>query len=292
MDGPKHPQAYAKIEARIPHAKLKPPYLHTTTANLQDAQHKLCTNPKEALDKCQQHLKELIKAAHACKDTHQKKLILCLKRTDELKWCYSLVCSITKPKQQGGLSHVQTPTNNPPNEPQWKSVYDPQQLENHVLQHHCKHVLQAHGTGFTQEPLCSLINNECTSECAQQILAGTASIDTLNTDEYTKALLHHLKSKTTPNEPTSHPLDPEALTQGFKNWPECTSTSPLGRHLGIYKSLAKHFPPPKDKTKNLLEDTHPIQSGNNILKLLIWMMELSVTHTHTYDHWKTIGHYC
>ncbi len=55
------------------------------------------------------------------------------------------------------------------------------------------------------------------------------------------------------------------------------------------KSLAKHFPPPKDKnapTPPELPD--PIQSGNDILKLLISMMDLAVKHTHTYKRWKAI----
>jgi len=287
--GCNYPQAYAKIEAQIPQDKLKPPNLQTITTNLCNAQTKLCTIHKEAQDKQQKHLKDLITAANTCKDTHHKKLILCLKRAKKLKRCYSLVCSITKPKQQGGLSHVCIPIHNPSNKLHWESmIYDPQQFEHHVLQQHCKHFSQAHETVFTQEPLQSLINNECSSEYAQQILAGTAPIDNLNVNKYTKVLLHHLKSKTTPDEPTLLPLDPKALIQGFKKWPEHTSTSPSGRHLGIYKSLAKHFPPPKDETKDQPEDTHPIKSGNDILKLLIWMMELAVTHTHTYDQWKTI----
>jgi len=62
----------------------------------------------------------------------------------------------------------------------------------------------------------------------------------------------------------------------------------LGRHLGIYKALAKHFPPPKDESKTLPKDNHPLQSGNDVLKLLIWMMQLAILHTHTYDWWKTI----
>ena len=191
--------------------------------------------------------------------------------------------SITKPKQKGGLSHVRIPTNQPPPAPQWESVYDPQQLKDLILSQHRKHFSQAHGITFTHKPLCSLINDDCTSEYAQQILSGTAQIDDLPIDKYTKAFLQHLKSKMTPNKSHSHPMDPKLLIQGFKKWPERTTTSPLGRHLGIYKSLAKHFPLPKDDSNTTPKDNHPLQSRNDILKLLIWMMQLAITHTHTYD---------
>jgi len=96
-----------------------------------------------------------------------------------------------------------------------------------------------------------------------------------------------LKSPPTTN--PSHPLEVDAIIQGFKQWPKCTTMSPSGHHLGIYKSLAKHFPPPKDKNApETAEPPNPIQCGNNILKLLITMMELAVKHTYTYKRWKVI----
>jgi len=201
-----------------------------------------------------------------------------------------MVRSITKPKQQGGISHVKIPTNAAPDEEQWESIYDPVRIEQLVLQQHTKHFSQAKGTVFTQAPLRDLINDDCTSEFAQQILQGTADIDNLPVNEYTKALLTNLKTKVGPSEVTTAPLDTEALIKGFKLWPERTSTSPSGRHLGIYKSLAKHFPPPKDPSnpEPPMDPPDPLQSGNGILKLIIMMMDLAVTHTHTYDRWKTI----
>jgi len=133
--------------------------------------------------------------------------------------------------------------------------------------------------------LQNLINDKCTSKYAQQILAGTANIDELPVEDYTKALLNHLTTKVPPSENPQLPLDHKVLIQGFKLWPERTSTSPSSQHLGIYKSLAKHFPLPKDKTEEnpQPEPLNPLQSGNDMLKSIIMMMELAVTHTHTYD---------
>jgi len=73
-------------------------------------------------------------------------------------------------------------------------------METHVLAQHQKHFFQAKGTIFTQELLQSLINDTCMSNFAQQILNGTAVIDKLLIDEYTKDLLKHLKSKAPPNQ--------------------------------------------------------------------------------------------
>jgi len=91
-----------------------------------------------------------------------------------------------------------------------------------------KHFSQADGSIFTVEPLKSLINDDCTSQFAQQILNSTADIESLTVDDYTKSLLQHLKSKTLPNKNTAHPIDQEAMIQGFKKWPKATTTSPSG----------------------------------------------------------------
>jgi len=140
-----------------------------------------------------------------------------------------------------------------------------------------------------QEPLWSLINDTGTTEFSQQIWAGTTDIDGLPINEYTKDLLFHLKSNVPPTKNPNHPLDTDSIISGFKMWPERTSMSTSGWHLGIYKLLAKNFPLPKNKDNPVPpEPPDPIQCGNDILKLLITMLNLAMTHTHTYDQWKTI----
>jgi len=149
-----------------------------------------------------------------------------------MRSCYALVRSVTKPRQPGGLSHVKIPN---PDNTQWESIYKPKALEEQILKQHRKHFSQAAGTVFTCDPLQTLIDDECTSEFAKQVLIGNADIASLPIDEYTKDLLCHLKTKIPPTENPANPLDTEDLIQGFKWWPERTTTSPSGRHLGIYK---------------------------------------------------------
>jgi len=138
---------------------------------------------------------------------------------------------------------------------------------------------------FLLKPHSVILSMTAASGYAQQILAGTANIDSLPINEYSKALLTNLKTKVPTNDNPAHPLDPRALLQGFKLWPEWMSTSPSGTQLGIYKPLAKHFPLPKDKTNTepVMEPPDPLQCRSNILKLIILMMDLALTHTHTYD---------
>jgi len=174
----------------------------------------------------------MIQAASITQDRKKKKLILLLKRAEELWQCYAMVRSLTKPKQSGSLSHIKVPTITATGEPGWESIYKPSEIKTKVLQQHCTHFSQADSSIFTVKPLRFLVlNNDCTSPYTQQILAGTADIDSVLIDNYTKSQLHHLKSKTLPNKKMAHPMDQETMIQGFKKWPEATTTSLSRRHL-------------------------------------------------------------
>jgi len=50
----------------------------------------------------------------------------------------------------------------------------------------------------------------------------------------------HLQQKVLPDQDITHTLDYEGLMDGIKKWPECTTMSPSGCHLGIYKTLRKY----------------------------------------------------
>jgi len=79
------------------------------------------------------------------------------------------------------------------------------------------------------------------------------------------------------------PKDFDTLMKGFKKWPERTTTSPSGRHLGVYKSLLKDYPP-KDPPPNQPPRTHGIE----VLKCVFRLLQLALRHVHVYKRWKTV----
>ncbi len=109
-------------------------------------------------------------------------------------------------------------------------------MEEALLPHFQQHFRQAEKTPFNQEPLKSLFGYTGETEFCDKFRKGEADIDGLNVDDDVKTFLHQLERKTT--NPPSIPatLTPAQLIKGFKIWPERTSTSPEGRHLGLYKS--------------------------------------------------------
>jgi len=128
--GRQYPQALTKIENQFTITQLKLSPTDSISAHLRAAQSQLRDIKKKADDKRKTHLEDLIQAAAITQDKRRKRLITCLKRAEELRHCYSLVRSITKPRQQGGLSHVNIPKETtPPAPPQWNAIYDPQELK-------------------------------------------------------------------------------------------------------------------------------------------------------------------
>jgi len=75
----------------------------------------------------------------------------------------------------------------------------------------------------------------------------------------------------------------EALLRGLQKWPERMTTSPSGRHLGIYKMLGKHVRE-KQKTPNpdqdVLQYEGTLQQGRDVLYLIFDIMSLAIKHTY------------
>jgi len=98
-----------------------------------------------------------------------------------------------------------------------------------------------------------------------------------------------MKDKTDPMVTRQHPLIYEELQNGIKKWPKKTTTSPSGRHLGIYKSLQHHVLTQEEKEAlSLTQSAELIQQGRDVLFLIFNTMMLALLHTYTLNQWKMV----
>jgi len=145
-------------------------------------------------------------------------------------------------------------------------------------------LLEQRGSSFTQEPLGCLLQYDRLTQFNNLITQGKQVCTLHNFDEPTKAILANLCQKTPAATPNSHTLNYEMLLQGIKKWPECTTTSPSGCHLGIYKMLAKHVVKKKNNQTNTPDapddESSSLKQGHNVLYLIFDMMNLAITHTY------------
>jgi hypothetical protein len=111
----------------------------------------------------------------------------------------------------------------------WKTVETPEEINTHLLERNRKHFSQAHGTSFTIPPLSNKIDFTTNTEESEKILHGHQHQH--SNEDLVEMILRNLQYKTEPD------CMPAKLTEidiykKFSIWPEKTTTSPSGRHLG------------------------------------------------------------
>jgi len=168
-------------------------------------------------------------------------------------------------------------------------------MEKHLMEHCQAHFKQAHGSPYTVPPLSTLLNYDSLTPFGQQISRGTANLQDIKISHHTKLLLRHQRAWPQSHLPRFYNLMFEGMVNGFRRWPECTSTSPSGRHLGIYKSLAKDINRSKRQQKtttttkeNNQTPREPVYDGKHVLHLIHQLITMAVKHCHTFDRWRVI----
>jgi len=184
----------------------------------------------------------------------------------------------TKPKSAGGLAYLlETDTTTQ----QTTTILDHDEMEKTLLDYSCTHFATAQGSPFTVAPLSNLLQYDSLTMFGDKILHGHVHLDRLPFNEPTQALLQHLQDKSS-DEKRRHPLVYEELQIGIKKWPEKTTTSPSGYHLGIYKSLQCHVISKEDQNSLLTQPTPDIiTQGCDVLYLIFDIMSLALRHTYT-----------
>jgi len=227
---------------------------------------------KKAQTKRQEFLNTLVVAAKAMKDKARKQLIMGLKHAKETRKCFALVWKILQPSTPGGLTHLIIPdpvTDTP------QIIQDTMIMENHLFKHSKEHVSQAHGTPYTVPPLSDLLAFDGMTPFGNAVFRGEPIPLDLPLAAATRLLLQHQCTLLLPTETPEHPFEFDLLMKGFRKWPEKTTTSPSGHHLGIYKSLLKDTPPP-----NPPPDYIPRTYGIDIMHDVYHIMKLALKHTH------------
>eukprot|EP00978_Attheya_sp_CCMP212_P000099 scaffold186_cov32-Attheya_sp.AAC.2 len=187
----------------------------------------------------------------------KEKILRSMRRSEAQRRMYKILNQYLKPDDRAGITQIDIPVESPDGNEKFKRITIKEEMNEALLPHFRKHFRQAEPTPFNQEPLKSLIGYTAETEFCDKFCQGTADIDGLDVDDDVKIFLHTLAPG--PDDPpkVSATLTRAQLMNGFKIWPERTSTSPEGRHLGLYKSWIfkkKEAQPKEDMPKNTFFD--------------------------------------
>lgn len=155
------------------------------------------------------------------------------------------------------------------------------------------HFSQAHGTPCTTASIIDILGENGTTDAAQRILLGDIPDDLPKPLEY---LFQAMKS-TTPMLDSHYALDD--MIQGFSKWRENTTTSPSGKHLGIYKALTNaHLFQLRtdDELKNQPINTNSTiistpSLATTLLQIQNNILNLAIKHEHVLERWKLVHNF-
>jgi len=247
--------ALASIAKRLdPALTLRDPG-RSLSAHLRQAQKQLKKVRRDAAKHRKAHLEAILNQACAA-NQHKKTVALkYLIRAERNRQCYACFCQHTKPKSSGGLAFVTVTLESSAQTP----LLEREALENTLLEYSRTHFARAEGSPFTQEPLGRLLQYDGLTSFGDRITRGQSVCVLHHFDEPTTAILNNLQRKTPMIPSDRSTLDYVTLLQGIKKWPERTTTLPSGRHLGIYKSLAKHVIEKKKTTAAQVDNSKVLE---------------------------------
>ena len=205
---------------------------------LRAAQNDLKAMLKVATDERRKFLQDKHSAATISGNTKEATKWKNHQKAEEIKAMYRKLRFIRKDSaRQTGLSRIDVPMD-PLEDPKkcshWKTIDTPDEITQYLLERNKTHFGQAKGTPFTVSPLNVAVDFRSSTETCELILEGKYSNQDL--DRLTQLVLKHLKHKA-PIDVIPSTISEADIAKKFSVWPEKTSTSPSGRHLGHYRSL-------------------------------------------------------
>jgi len=260
----------------------------TLSTKLRKAQRALRKARRAAAQLRQQHMEKLLNEAIAANQTKKSNALKYLIRAERNRQCYARFRNYTKPKSAGGLAFVTIPLADGTQHP----LLDRDEIEDTLLEHSRIHFAAADGSPFTREPLSRLLQYDGLTPFGEHVHSGSPPLDHYDFDEQTIAILKNLKKKFNLDDTAPHSLDYDLLMNGIKKWPEKTTTSPSGRHLGIYKTLQKHTVKKKrnataDETQTP-ENNAELKQGRDVLFLIFDIMTIALKHTYLLQRWRNV----
>jgi hypothetical protein len=170
----------------------------------------------------------------------------------------------------------------------WITISEPHEVEYYLLLRNRSHFGQAHGTPFTRAPFDDYIPWTADSTYCNDILAGTIQTSLDDVPQCT-ALLQACKAASD-LDILPATISEEEFRGKILSWKETTSTSPSGRHLGIYKSL--FAPGPYHNNPEDDEETRNYYCLRNsqldIRNLTLEIINYCIHTGYILERWKTI----
>ncbi|KAI2500343.1 hypothetical protein MHU86_14151 [Fragilaria crotonensis] len=129
-----------------------------------------------------------------------------------------------------------------PSELIWDTIFERDDIEQHLLHYNRESFRAAAESPCGHGLIHDAITFSSLSDDASELLSGTVPPEWYGDDDTLREFLASfaIPAKVKDRGDLSTEVSEDDICRGFQKWPESTSTSPSGRHLGHYKALVQH----------------------------------------------------
>ena len=220
--------AIQETRSKMNTIEITPKTKQECQTKLRKAQKQLRKIRQKANEKRTQHLDILAQQYNIQGDRTKASIIKWIQRAEATKRCYQKLQWILKPPKPG-VTFIQQKTKSGSTE----TLYDRRTIEHAILKRNQTHFNQCSRTPFTAGRLREL-NWAADSPLANAILQGQSNLQEVSEHRTTQLVLKQCNQRC---QEQKLAITREDLKNLFKRWRESTTTSPSGRHLGLYKCI-------------------------------------------------------
>ena len=266
------------------HSFLIPDTLQDCQTQLRAVQRRITEITKTAVFRRQNELKLALEEAKKSGDTKTSKAIKHRMAAERTKAMYDKLrkCRGTT---KNGITRLDVPAEDNDQDyaacTEWITIDTPSEIETKLLQRNQRHFGQAQNTYPTIPPFSEWVDWGASSHTSELILEGSWAPPEI--DELSQSMINHMKSRVN--------LDsvPGGLTKDewigkIKAWPESTTTSPSGFHLGHSKVLLA----PTDLEPQSTEFEALEEKRADLIDWQVGLLNVALVNGYCYERWKHI----
>ena len=225
-----------------------------------------------------------------CDGKNKAKIIRNIRKREELKEMFKKLRRMRGTDRHTGITTVKVPTDpkvDPKQCTEWKEVDTPEEVETAIRERNRLHFGQADGTPFATPKMKEQLDFMASTKTAELILDGQYEPDDVTSAA--AALADHLRKAPVPE--IAAELSEAAFRGKLKTWPEKTTTSPSGLHLGHWKALVlphthSHG---EHKTKEARERAAELDAmQEELFTLRLQMLNYATRWGYSYRRWQEV----
>ena len=247
-------------------------------------QQKIKAMTKTAIYRRQNELKIALQEAIDCGDKQQSKALKHRISAERTKAMYAKLRQCRE-NPKAGITRLDVPadsTNTDYNNcSSWITIDTPSEIEERLLQRNRKHFGQADGTFPTTPPFSEWCDWGASTHTAELILEGDWQSEELT--DLQQCLINHMKARVA-LDTISSTISTEEWVGKIRSWPESTTTSPSGFHLGHSKALISgHDLDPQSPESELLE-----HQRSELIEWQVALLNCALSNQYSFTRWQHI----